>query len=80
MTSVSTRRRSPPSPGRPARKPAELHPLAIAMQEQWTRLNDNDLVGVRNAADLAARLEVRYRLPTEEAARQVREWAAGRSF
>ena len=59
---------------------AELHPLAAAIQENWTRLNDRDLAGVRTREDLAARIQARYRLSAAAAAAQVREWAEGRDF
>lgn len=45
------------------------------MQEKWGRLTDNDLDAIAGDRDqLIAKLEEKYRIPRDEAHRQVREF------
>jgi uncharacterized protein YjbJ (UPF0337 family) len=57
-----------------------LHPLAAAMQEKWSKLSDSDLDGVKSQDELTAKIAIRYGIASDLAKTQVQAWAQGRSF
>ena len=70
----------PAAPEVKAPSKGDLHPLAVAMQEKWSKLSDADLDGVKSQQELAAIIETRYGIAAEFAKTQVQAWAQGRSF
>jgi hypothetical protein len=51
-----------------------------AAQAKWDRLTTADLAGIRAMSQLIGRVEERYSLPHDQAARDVELWASDKQF
>jgi hypothetical protein len=56
------------------------HPLAVAMQDTWSLLSEQDISEIATQQDLIRALQRRYTVPADEATMQVQAWSQGRGF